>query len=355
MQRGEDTAVNKPIVSNLLVAALALGLAAWAGYVGVCRVVPLAEPPVDAEHAADWVARLSDRDPAVRMRAKKSVMQIGGPAVPFLVPLAQGDDVPGKHEAIRALIDIRDEAAVAPLVHLMKTGDPRLRREAIEAVGRIGPGARAAVADLMWLVRSGEFQRVEKIGGTHFITMALVQILGEEAVPHLVEMLQHPELRRDAVRALELDCIPASRAALPALEQAARDETPGRRPEILAAIEIIRLSGTWVLTGIEHEGKATPPNESRQVQWTIHANEWTKRPANGAVRHGYFSIQHEEMTRSMCLSESLPYYSPRANTEFTYELDGDTLTIRGRDDDTDQESAESETPDRIFHWKRIAP
>src|SRR4029077_8958468 len=123
------------------------------------------------------------------------VLALGDPAISLLLPLVEGEDRLGKQEATGVLLGMRSDAAVSAMIHLVKTGDPRLRRRVIETLGIIGPRARAAVPALQELVRSKQIDRIEKEGGLCFLPNALAQIQGADAVPILIEMLDDLELR----------------------------------------------------------------------------------------------------------------------------------------------------------------
>jgi hypothetical protein len=316
-------------------------------------------PPADASHVAEWIACLQNKDPDIRERARCNLHRIGEPAIPHLMAILDRKEPLAEPEARRLLLCIRSHAVVPALIRMAQSGEPRVRREAIEALGCIGPGANAAVPALLELVRNKQTYQIEKLGGQCFIPITLARILGAKAVPLLIEMLADPELRFEAVEALgEKRLGLASLSALPSMDQAAQAESPAIRSLILNTMELIRLRGTWVLTGIEEKWHWTTVNVTAgtpHTGWVISGNQWSK----GSVATGYLRIDPERDPKTMILTESSPF-APAVRTHYLiYECDGQTLKTYGGEESEEPSEIPHNFPSirrssvPIYHWRRV--
>jgi len=102
--------------------------------------------------------------------------------------------------------------AVPLLVTFLRHPDPQMKTLAVQTLGNLGADARAAVPFL--LMELEEY-------GSHGI-QALASIGDADAVPKLIELLDHRDLRGNALSALQSLGSPA-RAALPILLELVRD------------------------------------------------------------------------------------------------------------------------------------
>lgn len=211
---------------------------------------------------------LSHKDADVRRFAAQEFARIGPEAkaaVPVLTRLLKDDNVDVRLEAAVALyaIDGRiDEsipvlieglkaspryvsgavirigppakAVVAELIKLVReTNEEQVRDRAVTALGYIGPEAKDAVPLLLELARPMD-------GVTWFPSIDALGLIGRPAVPTLVETLSDPEspLREHAADALG-EMGPVAKDALPALLQAFDDDDEDVRNAVCNAIRDI--------------------------------------------------------------------------------------------------------------------
>ncbi|MEO1399912.1 MAG: HEAT repeat domain-containing protein [Cyanobacteria bacterium J06635_1] len=169
----------------------------------------------------DLIDRLSG-DANSRASAAEALGSIGPAAraaIPALVELL------GERTAVRALAGI-GAASVPELIEAAKSPDATVQRNAVEALGLIGPEAAAAVPLLGRLMSSSDLSLRAQV------FRALTNI-GRPAVPTLITALDAPSLR--AMAAISLGNIgPEAEAAIPALleifEQPTFVESEPRRP-----------------------------------------------------------------------------------------------------------------------------
>jgi len=248
------------------------------GHEEVCywACLVLAEIGPDAEAAVPALAKLarSDQRPEVRREAVLALAAIGpkaASAVPALIDVVSEDEVnalPGVF-ALGAIgppaktgeVKVRElaEGENVPLIlqtlslwtlARMNPDDDQLVRRAvprlIDALKSAEPAVRTAAARaLIDLDPDPEIVRplVEKVvadADTEVIEdiMDAVAGLGEDAVPPLIEALEHEEVR-GLVAATIARIGPAAKAAVPALIEALSDENPRIRNEVLFAIAAI--------------------------------------------------------------------------------------------------------------------
>ena len=132
-------------------------------------------PP--ASPLAPTLARaLDDPSPHVRWRSALALGRMGpsaAAAVPAVVRASEAGDAEVRIAAVQALGKMQAADAVPSLVRLLAAGeDPRLRLEAVHALGRIGTAARPAVPGLVLLLdapdagtRAAAVRALGRIGG----------------------------------------------------------------------------------------------------------------------------------------------------------------------------------------------
>lgn len=117
-----------------------------------------AVPPeaVPQSPVATQIANVEGPDPALRIEAAKELARMGPAAreaVPALVTALQGSDARVAEEAARALGEIRDRSAVAPLVSALtrtfEEPSTALGRAAVRALARIGARRSPAVVEAL--------------------------------------------------------------------------------------------------------------------------------------------------------------------------------------------------------------
>ncbi|HEV3164424.1 MAG TPA: HEAT repeat domain-containing protein, partial [Isosphaeraceae bacterium] len=168
---------------------------------------------------------------------KVTLVRIGGPAVPALLDVLQGPNRDMRVCAAEALGEIGPpaRAAVTPLIRAIEHPENEivvgeiLSGHAVRALGRIGPEARAAVPALNGLIG--------KEGADDF---ELVMALDRIGVPPVGKLLDSFLRDGDDSGVYELTCLgPKARAAAPALRGALMDKRPQVR--INAAVALARI------------------------------------------------------------------------------------------------------------------
>jgi HEAT repeat protein len=114
---------------------------------------------------------LASRDPVVREKARESLVVVGKPAVPWLIPLLSHRKVHVRGEAAKTLCDIADPITATALVNALddSEGDVRwLAAEGLAALGR--DGLHPLLAALLERAQSPWFCE-----GAHHVCHALVK------------------------------------------------------------------------------------------------------------------------------------------------------------------------------------
>ena len=203
-----------------------------------------AQPALDA-----LVAALADAEPNVRWHAARAIGLIGEDAitaVPAIVTLlddadpvvvAQAAAALGaiRHDDGRAVIPAKDAevyaATLEPLAKTLVHADPRARRAAIRALGRLSPSSEVLAPIVAKQLADAD----------HAVVLAAMHSLadiGAPAVPFLVEALKNPSSRYWAEVALA-EIGPAAAAAVePLAASAAEGEIPERLQAILCLAAI---------------------------------------------------------------------------------------------------------------------
>lgn len=79
---------------------------------------------------------LNDHD--VREAAISALVSIGSPAVSHVVPVLLESGIMARWTAARVLGEIRDQAAIMPLLQTLNDPNPTVRNSTIAALGKIG-------------------------------------------------------------------------------------------------------------------------------------------------------------------------------------------------------------------------
>jgi HEAT repeat protein len=172
----------------LWVLAALLLLAAVAGGVPGVREPILGwfrgEAFFDGQPVSVWSERLSNEANATDKARSEQLKAGGKPAVAVLMAIAFGDS--GPRSQAQALLVSHGEAAVAPLIKIVKKATNEDRRQAALVLGAIGPKAKPAVDTLVRLLDDDD-ELVREAGMT-----ALEQLgpQAAEAVPDLTLILE---------------------------------------------------------------------------------------------------------------------------------------------------------------------
>jgi HEAT repeat protein len=167
-------------------------------------------------------------------------------APPLLIALTDYLGLLGKEPAVFR----GGQAAVPVLGDLLRSRDPRVRRETARAVGNLGPEGSAAARALLeaGALESGEDGDTRETP-TGLIIRDALNAMGDAAIPALVEALASgpdPRLRRQAARALAAQL---PQAVFPALAAALHDDDA--RVRELATDALLRLDGWEAAVGTD--------------------------------------------------------------------------------------------------------
>ncbi|MCK8519357.1 HEAT repeat domain-containing protein [Methanoculleus sp. 7T] len=130
------------------------------------------------------IAELSDPDKAVRAKAMRGLVTLGGPAVPACIPLLQDGDWKVRYRAAEALGLIGDGKAYAPLIAALGDGKDHVRYMAAKGLGLLGdPRAaahlKAVQCDENEFVRRSAASSLGKIGGEEAVGALRAALDGE--------------------------------------------------------------------------------------------------------------------------------------------------------------------------------
>ncbi len=246
------------------------------------------------------IAALAGGEGEVQFGALYALREIGDAAVPSLVGALDSPDAtirkpaamilrelgwepPDEAGAIRYLIageawlDVAEygEAAVDPLIRILRSSDRKTWWHAARTLGEIG---EAAVAPLTGLLHDGD-REIRSL-----VVMALGEI-GSPAVDPLIRLLDDPAIRDTAAAALVKIGEPAAEECVRALDTA-DEETLAALCEILSALgeaavppliqaltsDRSRAHAAGILDGMGWE----PWNETERVWYLIAREEWTE-------------------------------------------------------------------------------
>jgi HEAT repeat protein len=243
---------------------------------GICLNCGCARHNGKQDHVSIEIERLDNPDPGVRLRAIKALQSARGSdgrkAVTALLPRLQDPNALVRRVAAITLgkIGHANLKAVVPALS-ERLRDAReilfVRRAATQALGLIGPAARASLGDITAAMKSSEARPlrfsaacalvsidqdydaatpvlIEGLAATNdFSDEAVVELalLGPVAVPFLSAALEHKDsaVRYQAVMALRR-IGPAASASLPALQKRLDDPIPEVRQAATAALKKIK-------------------------------------------------------------------------------------------------------------------
>lgn len=197
------------------------------------------------------LAALSDPEPFVRKCAATSIRMFPPdavtpeqrPAVPGLCTALQDSEPTVRRTAAQALAQIGDPEAVPALTAALRDPEDAVREYAARALGRIGPAAKPAVPTLIDLLQKDEERDVREHAAK---SLGLIgrEALGDQvaaAVAALTRGLKDEErdVRENSARTLG-QLGDASRAAIPALREAAKEDKDREvRREAAEALKIL--------------------------------------------------------------------------------------------------------------------
>ncbi len=259
------------------------------------RVQTLEEDPINRGYAF-----LQSENPELRREGIRSLQRLArfDPAARQALREMLGDPNPRvRQQAIDAVGDLGDKEAIPLLVDLLSNGDAENRREAIQNLGKLGAkDAGAAIAELL----SDSSDRVRREAAD-----VLGRLKAKEALPGLLQALsdKNEDIRGEAIASLgEI----GAREAAPLLRQL-YDSNPGRhRTRLVQALrslgdnapfkqEVQRLSETALTNeDTRARGRAVQMlswfarQEARDVFLKLREdpNEWIRREAERALRGG---------------------------------------------------------------------
>ena len=214
---------------------------------GIQRILSLIKPT--PPKIQNLISALRSENSSIRQRAAEALGKIGPEAkaaVPGLIEALKDEAVRWKAGEALGKIGPGAKAAVPALIEALKDEKEYIRREVVEALGKIGPGAKAAVPALIKALKD------EK----EYIRKEVVEALGKigpaakAAVPALIKALKEEDkfVRLRAAEALG-GIGPESREVVPALIEALRDED--RDVCVLAMMALAEIGPEAVLDLIE--------------------------------------------------------------------------------------------------------
>jgi HEAT repeat protein/Na+/melibiose symporter-like transporter len=149
----------------------------------------------------ELITALDDPSQHVREEAAEALGEIGDPrAVDALINHLTDPASGIVDESALALGRIGDDRAIGPLAVLLKSGEKPDRVAAAKALGRIG--SEAGVSHLLAVIQEGDIVANPEVAEASVIALGLIG--SPEAVPTLIQCIQHPSrsLRLTAVRSL---------------------------------------------------------------------------------------------------------------------------------------------------------
>ena len=150
---------------------------------------------------------LSSKNGQTREAARTSLVAIGSPAIPFLLPLLSERKHKTRWEAVKALGEIKDPTAIDGLIQALNDEEFDVRWLAAE--GLVALGTRVVVPLLQALIQMQETASVLLRDGAHHIFRALITgDLEKELQPVLTALedidfpVKVPPAARKALKAL---------------------------------------------------------------------------------------------------------------------------------------------------------
>jgi HEAT repeat protein len=128
------------------------------------------------------IARLENKDGVHRQEAREQLVEIGSPAVPYLIKALQSGGERVRWEATKALAEIRDPWAAPALVQTLEDDEAGIRW--LAATGLISLGRASLRPLLEALEKHSDSMWMRE--GTHRVLHALIREgVAEDAVPVL--------------------------------------------------------------------------------------------------------------------------------------------------------------------------
>jgi HEAT repeat protein len=148
------------------------------------------------------IDRLSDPNVRLQRQAIESLVKIGAPAIPALVPAIKSDNLTLRLNVVSILSDLGAEAesAVPVLIQALQDNDEQVRLYATLALGNIGIGARAAETELIRSLQ--DRSSYVRIYASYALRQIGVDI--KVTIPALVKALSDsdPQVQANAANAL---------------------------------------------------------------------------------------------------------------------------------------------------------
>jgi HEAT repeat protein len=228
-------------------------------------------------HAKGALAALEEARPHARGFAESAIgaalRAVGGDGLKPLATLIRDPKAP-LEKRVGALSELGwvknpDDTLVAILVEALKDPEPRVRAAAAEAVGTLGPKAKATLPALLELLGDMELEQAAKQNrrGTDEVLPVTVANLGADGVPGLAAVVKDPAkkpaARYQAIVALSLLGRKA-KAALPVLEAAMQDKIAPLAAESACAYALAGGDPTKSLAVLRDSLK----HQSPFVNWT---------------------------------------------------------------------------------------
>jgi hypothetical protein len=137
---------------------------------------------IHASEIDPLLAQLAGRDGVQRRKAREKLVDIGKPAIPYLMTVLQSPNERGRWEAAKALGEIREPAAAPALVQALEDEESAIRWLAATGLIRMGREAMRPLLEAL----EGNANSVWLREGAHRVLHALIRDgVADEAIPVL--------------------------------------------------------------------------------------------------------------------------------------------------------------------------
>ncbi len=192
--------------------------------------------------------------------SKTDLAEISKEVAPVLIEAAGDPDYTISQRSKEALCKLNAVEAIPIYIDILSKEDNFLKAEAADALGAIGPAAKAAVPALNKITEANRGYM------GHAARDALRSICGDALyVPGFIEKLRSPDMktRRSAIAGLRMIRSPEARRAIPNLIEILENETENEMCRIEAAQTLARLKAEDAVSVLVEifMGKKTGPGE----------------------------------------------------------------------------------------------